>query len=177
MKKALILVGDGFEDAELLYPYYRLQEEGLEVDVVGNEAGRVFTGKRGYPIKSTKAAKEMKIDEYAVMVVPGGHAPDKWRIDENFVRIVRQAFDRDLVVAAICHAAQLLIEAEVVKGRKMTCYVSVKTDLKNAGAYYEDREVLVDANLVSSRQPADLPAFMRETIRVLHERKILPKAS
>ena len=75
----------------------------------------------------------MKIDEYAVMVVPGGHAPDKWRIDENFVRIVRQAFDRDLVVAAIFHAAQLLIEAEVVKGRKMTCYVSVKTDLRMRG--------------------------------------------
>ena len=177
MKKALILAGDGFEDAELLYPYFRLQEEGLEVDVVGNEADKVFTGKRGYPIKSTKAAKAVQISEYAVMIIPGGHAPDKWRMDENFVRIVKQAFDRDLLVAAICHAAQLLIEAEVVNGRKMTCYESVKTDLKNAGAHYEDREVMIDGNLVSSRQPADLPAFMRETIRVLRERKGLPKAS
>ena len=177
MKKALILVGDGFEDAEFLYPYYRLQEEGFEVDVVGNEGGKLFAGKRGYPVKSNKAAKDVKIDEYAVMVVPGGHAPDKWRMDDNFVQIVRQAFERDLVVAAVCHAAQLLIEADVVKGRKMTCYQSVKTDLKNAGAHYEDREVLVDGNLVTSRQPADLPAFMRETIRVLRERRVLPKAS
>jgi len=83
LKKALILVGDGFEDAEFLYPYYRLQEEGFEVDVVGNEGGKLFAGKRGYPVKSNKAAKDVKIDEYAVMVVPGGHAPDKWRMDDN----------------------------------------------------------------------------------------------
>src|SRR5262249_35693357 len=144
MKKALLLVGDGFEDAELLYPYYRLQEEGFEVDVVGDESGKLFTGKRGYPIRSTKAAKDVKIDEYAVVVVSGGHTPDKWPMDERFVQIVRQAFQNDMVVAAVCHAAQLLIEADVVKGRKMTCYASVKTDLKNAGARYEDREVLVD---------------------------------
>jgi protease I len=177
MKKALILVGDGFEDAELLYPYYRLREEGLEVDVIGYEAGQQYTGKRGYPMKSTRAARDVKIDDYAVLIVPGGQAPDKWRMDPAFVSLVRSAFERDLVVAAICHAAQLLIEAEVVKGRKLTCYASVKTDVKNAGGHYEDREVLVDRNLVTSRQPADLPAFMRETIRVLRERKALPKAS
>jgi protease I len=177
MKKALVLVGDGFEDAELLYPYYRLQEEGFDVDVVGTDGGKVFTGKHGYPIKSTKAANDIHIDDYAVMVVPGGHAPDKWRMDEKFVQIVRQAFEHDLVVAAVCHAAQLLIEAEVVEGRKMTCYQSVKTDLKNAGAQYEDREVLVHGNLITSRQPSDLPAFMRETIRVLRERKVLRRVS
>jgi archaeal arginyl aminopeptidase len=176
MKKALLLIGDGFEDAELLYPYYRLQEEGFAVDLAGTEAGKTFTGKRGYSMKSTKAAKDVNIDDYAVLVVPGGHAPDRWRMDENFVEMVRHAFDRNLVVAVICHAAQLLIEADVVKGRKMTCYNSVKTDLKNAGANYEDCEVLVDANLISSRQPSDLPAFMRETIRVLQERKVLLKA-
>jgi protease I len=177
MKKALIFAGDGFEDAELLYPYYRLQEEGLEMDVAGKDAGKVFTGKKGYPVKSTIAVKDVMIDDYAVLVVPGGLAPDKWRMDEDFVRVVQQAFGRDLVVAAICHAPHLLIEAGVVNGRKMTCYQSVKTDLKNAGAHYEDREVVVDGNLVTSRQPSDLPAFMRETIRVLRERKVLLKAS
>lgn len=177
MKKALVLVGDGFEDAELLYPYYRLQEEGFQIDVAGTVSDKIFTGKRGCLMKSNKAAKEVRVTDYAVMVVPGGHAPDKWRIDETFVRIVRQAFEQDLVVAAICHAAQLLIEADVVKDRRMTCYQSVKTDLKNAGAHYEDRDVVVDGNLVSSRQPSDLPAFMRETIRALRERKILPMAS
>jgi protease I len=175
MKKALILVGDGVEDAEFLYPYYRLQEEGFEIDVAGSEAGKTFTGKRGYPAKSTLAAKDVRIEDYALLVVPGGHAPDKWRMDNAFVQIARNAFERDLVVAAICHAPQLLIEAEVVKGRKMTCYQSVKTDLRNAGANYEDREVVVDGNLVTSRQPSDLPAFMRETIRVLRERRVLPK--
>ena len=177
MKKVLILVGDGVEDAEFLYPYYRLQEEGFDVDVVGSEAGKIFTGKRGYPVKATAAAKDVRIEDYALLVVPGGHAPDKWRMDKAFVQIVRHAFDRDLIVAAVCHAPQLLIEAEVVQGRNMTCYQSVKTDLKNAGANYLDREVVIDGNLVTSRQPADLPAFMRETIRVLRERNLLPKAS
>lgn len=177
MKKALIFAGDGFEDAELLYPYYRLIEEGFELDVAGTDAGKTYTGKRGYPVKSNKVSSDVRIDDYAVLVVPGGQAPDKWRMDETFVRIVRQAFERDLVVAAICHGPQLLIEAAVVKGRNMTCYRSVKTDLINAGARYEDREFVVDGNLVTSRQPADLPAFMRETIRVLQERRILPKAS
>ncbi|HEX4999109.1 MAG TPA: type 1 glutamine amidotransferase domain-containing protein [Terriglobia bacterium] len=174
MKKALILAGDGFEDAELLYPYYRLKEEGFTVDVAGDESGKLFTGKKGYPIRATRAVQDVRIDDYAVLVVPGGHAPDKWRLDDRFVQIVRAAFQGDLVVAAICHAAQLLIEADVVKGRRMTCYASVKTDLRNAGAHYEDREVLVDGNLVTSRQPADLPAFMRETVRILRERQILP---
>jgi protease I len=177
MKKALILAGDGFEDAEFLYPYYRLIEEGFEVDVAGSESGKTYTGKRGYPARSNKSSRDVNIDEYAVLVVPGGQAPDKWRMDETFVGIVRQAFERDLVVAAICHAPQLLIEAAVVKGRRMTCYRSVKTDLVNAGAHYEDREAVVDGNLVTSRQPSDLPAFMRETIRVLAERRALPRAS
>jgi protease I len=177
VKKALILAGDGFEDAEFLYPYYRLIEEGFEMDVAGSEAGKVYTGKRGYPAKSNLASRDVKIENYAVLVVPGGHAPDKWRMDETFVGIVQQAFERDLVVASICHAPQLLIEAGVVKGRTMTCYTSVKTDLKNAGALYEDREVVVDGNLVTSRKPADLPAFMRETVRVLRERRVLPRAS
>src|SRR5438477_611477 len=123
MKKALILVGDGFEDAEFLYPYYRLQEEGFEIDVVGSEIGKLFMGKHGYPMKATRASKEVTIDDYAVLVIPGGRAPDKWRMDEAFVRIVRQAFARDVVVAAVCHGPQLLIEANVVRGRRMTCYV------------------------------------------------------
>jgi protease I len=177
VKKALILAGDGVEDAEFLYPYYRLMEEGFEMDVAGSEAGKTYTGKRGYPTKSNRAAVDVQINDYAVLVVPGGHAPDKWRMDDAFVRIVRQAFESNLVVASICHGPQLLIEAGVVKGRRMTCYSSVKTDLVNAGAHYEDREVIVDGNLISSRQPADLPAFMREAIRVLQERKALPKAS
>jgi protease I len=177
MKKVLILVGDGVEDAEFLYPYYRLQEEGFELEVAGSEAGKIFTGKRGYPARSTLAAKDVRIEDYALLVVPGGHAPDKWRTDSAFVQIVRHAFERDLVVAAICHGPQLLIEAGAAKGRTMTCYQSVKTDLWNAGADYEDREVVVDGNLVTSRQPSDLPAFMRETIRVLRERRVLPKAS
>ena len=172
MKKAIVLIENGFQDAELLYPYYRLQEAGYQVDLVGPDAGVTYTGSYGYKLTSDRAAQDVNVDEYDVVVIPGGRAPDRMRTHEAMVRLVRDAFAQGKVVAAICHGPQVLIEADVVRGRRATCYISVRTDLKNAGALYEDREVVVDGNLVTSRHPADLPAFMRETLRLLEAEKV-----
>ncbi|MFQ6058111.1 MAG: type 1 glutamine amidotransferase domain-containing protein [Anaerolineae bacterium] len=170
MAKVLMLIDSEFQDAEALIPYYRMKEAGYRVDLVGPEAGVTYKGKYGYPLTSDLAAAEVNIDDYEAVIIPGGRAPDHMRTVEPMVQLVRDAFARGKVVAAICHAAQVLIEADVVRGKRATCYVSVKTDLKNAGGLYQDREVVVDGNLVTSRVPADLPAFCRETLRLLEQR-------
>ncbi len=167
MDKVAVIIGNGFEDSELLYPYYRMLEAGLQVDLVGPEKGTIYHGKNGVPMRSTVSAEEANLEDYAAVIIPGGRAPDGLRLNRDLVRLVRQALDRDRVVAAICHGPQLLIEADVVRGRQATCYASVATDLKNAGALYLDQEVVIDGNLVTSRTPADLPAFCRETLRLL----------
>ena len=109
----------------------------------------------------------MNIDDYVAVIVPGGRAPDRMRMNKGLVELVKNAAQMGKVIAAICHGAQLLIEAEVVKGKRMTCYMSVATDLKNAGGIYEDKSVVVDNKFVTSRFPADLPDFCRETLKVL----------
>ncbi len=160
MTKAIVLAENGFEDVELFYPYYRLMEAGLDVDVVGDKAGEIYHGKKGGSIKSTHAADEIKIDEYKVLIVPGGYGPDRMRTKQELVNLVKQADEKGFIIGAICHAAQLLIEAEIVKDRTLTCYKSVSTDVKNAGGNYVDEPVVIDGNLVTSRFPADMPKWM-----------------
>jgi protease I len=167
MEKIAILVENGFEDVELFYPYYRYQEAGYEVDVVGPRARETYAGKKGGSIQSTKAPGDIDLGEYVAVIVPGGNAPDRMRIRPGLVKLVRDAEERGLVIAAICHGAQLLVEADVVRGRTLTCYRSVATDVKNAGGKYVDESVVVDSRLVTSRFPPDLPAWCRETLRVL----------
>ena len=167
--KGIVLLENGFQEAELLYPYYRLQEAGYEVDLIAETAGEVYTGEHGYTLKGDRAAVVVNLDEYDVVVIPGGRAPDRMRIEESFVNLVKKAAEEGKVIAAICHGAQLLIEADVVEGKNATCWKSVATDLKNAGASYKDSEVVVDGNLVTSRHPGDLPAFMRETLKLLQD--------
>jgi len=167
MKRILIMVENGFEDSEFLYPYYRLQEEGFKVDVVGPKANETYTGKRGISIKSNLSPEDVRIEDYDAVVIPGGYAPDRMRINEALVRIVKEANDKGKVIAAICHGPQMLIEADILRGRKATCWKSVRTDLENAGATFIDAPVVVDGNIVTSRFPADLPKFCQETIRLL----------
>jgi protease I len=167
MKKVLLFVHNGFEDRELMIPYYRFQEAGYKVDVVGSKADTTYNGEYGLTIKSDFAPEDINIDDYEAIIIPGGRAPDRMRINKGLVRLAREASEKGKVIAAICHGPQLLIEADVVRGRKATCYVSVSTDLKNAGGVYLDKSVVVDGNLVTSRFPADLPDFCRETLRVL----------
>jgi protease I len=164
--KALIISADNFEDSELLVPYYRLKEAGIEVNVASLNHGAI-TGKHGYEVAVDKTLDEVNPDRYAILVLPGGKAPAALRKEPKALEIARSFFTHSKPVAAICHGPQILISAGLLKGRRATCYMSVADELKEAGALYEDREVVVDANLVTSRQPADLPAFMHETMKQL----------
>jgi protease I len=165
--KIAILVEHYFEDVELLYPYYRLKEAGYEVDVVGPKADEVYKGKKGGSIKSTAAPEDINLDEYAGVIIPGGWAPDYMRTRPGLVKLVRDANEKGLVVAAICHAAQLLVEADVVRGKTLTCVRSVSTDVKNAGGNYVNEPVVVDGNLVTSRFPPDMPVWLPAILKQL----------
>jgi protease I len=164
--KALIVSADNFEDSELLVPCYRLKEAGVEVVVASLKRGAI-KGKHGYEVAVDKTLDEIMPDDYAVLILPGGAAPELVRKEPKALEIARSFFARSKPVAAICHGPQILISADLLKGRRATCYESVVDELKKSGALYEDREVVVDANLVTSRQPADLPAFMRETMKLV----------
>lgn len=167
--RALIISGDGFEDSELLVPYYRLKEERIEVDVVSMKKGEI-KGKHGYQVKVDKTLEEVKSDDYDLLILPGGRAPEAVRKEEEAVKIAKDLFQKNKPVSAIYHRPQLRITADLVKARHATCYKSVSQELKDAGAIYEDKEVVVDGNLVTSRQPSDLPAFLRETMNMLKKK-------
>ena len=164
--KALIISADNFEDSELLVPYYRLKEAGVEVTVTSLSRSAI-KGKHGYEVAVDKSLDEVNPDDYTILILPGGSAPALVRKEAKALEIARSFFARSKPVAAICHGPQILISAGLLQGRRATCYRSVVEELKVAGALYEDRDVVVDANLVTSRQPADLPAFMRETMKQL----------
>jgi len=150
--KALIISADNFEDSELLVPYYRLKEAGVEVTVASMNRGAI-KGLHGYEVTVDKPLDEINPDDYAILVLPGGRAPAVLRNEPQALDIARSFFARSKPVAAICHGPQILISAGLVKGQRATCYKSMADELKEAGALYEDREVVVDANLVTSRQP------------------------
>jgi len=171
MRKILIMVDEGVEDVEFIYPYYRFQEEGYRVDIVGSKAKETYIGKHGVPFTSDLSPKEVNVDVYDAVIIPGGRAPDRMRINEGLVNIVKEAYKKGKVIAAICHGPQMLIEANILRGKKATCWKSVATDLKNAGATFVDAPAVVDGNIVTSRFPADLPKFCQETIKLLKNRK------
>ena len=167
MPKVLILTDEAVEDREMAYPYYRMQEAGYQVDVVGPQAGKTYIGGRGLPFTADLGPDDVRVDDYAAVIIPGGKAPDHMRSVPGLVRIVREAVERDKVVAAICHGPQMLIEADVLRGRRATCAPQIKTDVKNAGANYVDEDAVVDGNIITSRFPPDLPAFCKVTLEVL----------
>ncbi len=169
MKKVLVLAEKGFNDKELIYPYFRFQEAGYKVEVVGPTAGTTYTGEYGVTIKSDLCPGDVKIDDYIAVVIPGGQAPDRMRRDRGLVNLVREGFKKGKVIGAICHGPQLLIEADVLRGKRATCVMAIATDVKNAGGLYEDRSVVVDGKLVTSRVPDDLPDFCREILKLLQK--------
>lgn len=163
-RRVLILVETLYNDREFWYPYYRLQEEGAEVCVVGPEAKGEYRGKDGIVAKADKGMAEVRVEDYDAIIIPGGYAPDHMRRHPAMVGLVKD-FDRaHKVVAAICHAGWMLASADILKGRRVTAFYAIKDDLVHAGATYVDEEVVCDGNLVTSRTPDDLPAFMREII-------------
>ena len=171
MKKIMIFIEDCVEDSEFIYPYYRFQEEGYQMDIVGPKAKHTYKGKHGVPFKSDLSAEEVKVGDYSALIIPGGRAPDKMRINPAMVDVVKKANSEGLIIAAICHGPQMLIEADIVRGKIMTSWPSVRTDLKNAGAKVVDESAVVDGKFVTSRSPKDLPEFCKATIELLTEGK------
>lgn len=164
--KALILSADNFEDLELLVPYYRLKEAGVEVEVASMQQNPI-KGKHNYEVPVTRRFDQVDPAAYGLLLLPGGKAPAAVRKEPKALEIVQHFFEHKKPVAAICHGPQILISAGVIRGRQATCYREVADELREAGVRYEDREVLVDGNLVTSREPGDLPAFTREMLRMI----------
>lgn len=162
-----VLAENIYEDLEAWYPILRFREAGCEVVIIGPEAGVTYKSKHGYPLKSDMAMAKAKAADFDGVVIPGGYAPDKMRRYPAMVQFVRDIHAAGKLVTSICHGPWLMAEADIVRGRKITCVSAIKTDLINAGATYVDAEVVVDGNLVTSRTPPDLPAMMRECLRFL----------
>lgn len=164
-KKGIVLVDQLYQEMEVWYPLYRLREEGMAVTVVGPEAGKSYASKIGYPCVSDKAATEVSMKDFDCLIIPGGYAPDHMRRHKAVVQIVIDAMSQNKVVGAICHAGWMLCSAPgALRGRKVTSFFAIKDDMVNAGAEWSDAEVVRDKNLVTSRKPDDLPAFMRAII-------------
>ena len=167
-KRVVILVEDEFEDRELVGPLEALREAGATVTIVGPTAGTEYRGKRGQAvISSNVSAGSARITNFDALVIPGGHAPDKMRMRHAMVDLARDAMDAGKPVAAICHGAQLLISADTLRGRTLTCWPSIAVDVKNAGGLYVDKPVVEDGNLITSRKPDDVPMFSEAIIRAL----------
>ncbi len=166
-KKVAVFVEDIYNEFELWIPYYRLLEEGAEVWIVGSGSASTYHGKYGIPAKVNKNASDVKASELDGIVIPGGYAPDKMRIHPEMVKLVKDVFDQGKLIAAICHAGWMLASSGVAKGKKLTSYVGIRDDVVNAGASWEDSELVVDGNLITSRSPEDLPAFCRAIVKFL----------
>ncbi len=165
-KRAAILVDRLYEDLELWYPKIRLEEEGAEVQLIGMER-TTYSSKHGYPAPADMTVHEAGVQSWDVLIIPGGYAPDYLRRYPEMVRFVQQQFQKGTLIATICHGPWLAISAEIVVGKKMTCFFAIKDDVINAGAQYVDEPVVVDGNLISSRHPHDLPHFCRAIIERL----------
>jgi protease I len=161
-----VFVEQDYQDMEVWYPVYRLREAGATVHLVGPNAVAEYKSKHGYPAKPDITADHVSADELDGLVIPGGWAPDRLRQHESVLRLVRDMMAVNKPVACICHGGWVLASADVVRGRNLTSYIAIKDDLIHAGANWQDAEVVVDGQLVTSRKPDDLPAFMREYLRL-----------
>lgn len=167
-KKVAVLVDNVYQEMELWYPLYRLQEAGAEVVTVGATAGQTYTSKLGYPCTAQKSYDQVSAADFAGVIVPGGFAPDHMRRHAACKQLVADINAQGKLVAAICHAGWVLCSAHgMLKGRKATSFFAIKDDMVNAGADWVDEPVVVDGNLVTSRKPEDLPVFMKACLDVL----------
>ncbi len=164
-KRIAILVDNMYQEMEVWYPLYRFREAGAEVVTVGAKAGETYTSKLGYPVKCEKSYDEAGAPDFDGVVIPGGFAPDLIRRYPKANQLVKELDARGKLVAAICHGLWVPCSAGILRGRRATCFFAIKDDVINAGALYEDAEVVVDRNLVTSRKPDDLPAFCREALK------------
>jgi protease I len=172
-KRIMILAATGFEQSELMVPKQKLEEAGATVDIVSLKVGQIRgwqNGDWGDSIDVDRTIDAVTVDEYDALVIPGGQInPDLLRADKDAVAFVRDFFDSKKPIAAICHAPWVLVEAGIAKGRQMTSYHSMATDVKNAGANWVDKKVVVDHGLITSRSPDDLEAFSAKIIEEVEE--------
>jgi protease I len=166
-KRIAVLAENQYEDLELHYPLLRLREAGAQVAVVGMAGIQEYHSKHGYPVKVDVAAEKASPDSFDAVIIPGGYAPDLIRRHQAMLDLVKGIFERGGVVAMICHAGWVAISAGIVRGKRVTSVRAIKDDLVNAGAEWVDQEVVQDGRLISSRGPADLPAFCRAIIAAL----------
>jgi len=167
-KRVAMFVEDEFEDRELTGPLTALRAAGATVTLVGPTAGAEFRGKRGEAVVTSDiAAGSARVQDFDAVVIPGGHAPDRMRMRHAMVDLARDAMDAGKPVAAICHGPQVLISANVLRGKTLTCWPSIAVDVKNAGGLYVDKPVVEDGNLITSRKPDDVPMFSEAIIRAL----------
>lgn len=159
-RRVAVLAERMYEELELWYPLLRFREEGAETAVVAPRADE-YASKLGYPVRAELRAAEARPEDFDAVIVPGGHCPDYLRRDPDVVAFVRGMAQRGSIVGAICHGGSLLCSADVLRGRHATSHPAIRDDLRNAGALWEDAEVVADGPLVTSRRPADLPAFCR----------------
>ena len=170
-QRVAILVEEQYEDSELTSPRDALDAAGVHVTIVGSVAGHRYNGKKGGTIVADAAADAVKPADFDAIVVPGGYAPDKMRMRHAMVDLVRKVFADGKPVAAICHGPQLLINANILKGRTLTCAPSISVDVTNAGGRYVDKPVVEDGHLITSRKPDDLPQFNDALLRQLASRR------
>jgi len=169
-KRVAVLVENLYQELEVWYPVLRMREAGAEVTIVGTGAP-VYSSKYGYEVRADKSAEQVDAADLDAIIIPGGYAPDRMRLHKPMVDLVREMSRRGKVVAAICHGGWMLSSANILRGKKVTGYIAIKDDLVNAGASYEDSEVVRDGNLITSRKPDDLPAFCRAILEALSEGK------
>ena len=165
-----VLIEQQYQEMEVWYPVYRLREAGCVVELVAPEAGKTYASKLGYPAKSTLAAADARAEQFAALVIPGGFAPDYIRRSQPMLKLVRDIHAQGKPVAAVCHGPWVLCSTSALKGRKATCFHSIKDDVANAGGTYVDQEVCVDGNVITSRTPDDLPAFVLALMELMRKK-------
>ena len=167
-KRIAILAEEDFEDAELVEPMKAMKDAGAQVMVVGSGSKQSYKSKRGTVTITVDAdADRVNAEYFDAVIVPGGYAPDKMRLHQPMIDLVKVAYDSGRIVAAVCHGPQLLISADIVRGQRLTSWPSIAVDLKNAGAIWVDEPVVQDGNLITSRKPVDLPRFNKAIIKAL----------
>jgi protease I len=166
-KRVAVVAEDMFHDIELWYPVLRFREAGANVQVVAPDKGKVYKSKSGVEVTSDVAAADVRAEDFDAIIIPGGFAPDFMRRNAAILKLVKDAYNQNKVVAAICHAGWVLISANIIRGKKVTSFIAIKDDMVNAGGKWVDEEVVRDGNLITSRTPKDLPAFCREIIKAL----------
>ncbi len=167
MKRIAVLIEDHYQVLEVWYPYLRLREAGFETVFVGTGKKKEYQSKEGYPAPEEITVEEVRISDFDGVVIPGGYAPDVLRRYSKVNEFVKKMNEEEKLVAAICHGGSVLVSADVLRGRTATCFFAIKDDIINAGAKFLDEEVVVDGNLITSRNPYDLPSFCREIIKFL----------